>query len=163
MISLPRRSLQLVSLTFAISACSHPSTAERFPKLYDAGKSLEAAGATGASYFKFGELVQELTKQIMIARDTQLREEDKLVLAKYDEALATYGDFFTYYRYTNITGVGTRPTDIDQLLLRHPFAVEAAKGAREQRQSQTDVVNRALLTEATKAASEADTLCAKKP
>ncbi len=61
-----------------------------FTPVYRAAKSIQGATGPGVTYMKFGELLQEWSTEIAIAKDQQMNDIDKRLLAKYEEAIAAY-------------------------------------------------------------------------
>jgi hypothetical protein len=97
-----KRSLSIVALLWVCGfvACSKPLdpppappptiTQATFEPVYRASKAIQGATNPGVTYPKFGELLQGLSTEIAIAKDHQLNEVDRKLIARYEEALATY-------------------------------------------------------------------------
>jgi hypothetical protein len=104
-----RRLLAFALVIGAIPACNDarpsdspkPTTAAKAPPapavtqatfepVYRASKAIQGATGPGVTYAKFGELLQGLSTEIAIAKDHQLNEADKKLLALYDDALTAY-------------------------------------------------------------------------
>ena len=65
-------------------------TQSTFDPVYRASKALQGATTAGVSYVQFGELMQDLSTEIGIAKDHQMNNLDKGLIGLYDEAFATY-------------------------------------------------------------------------
>jgi hypothetical protein len=61
-----------------------------FTPVYRAAKAIEGAMGPGVTFVKFGELLQGLSTEIAIAKDQQMNEIDKRLIAKYDDLLSAY-------------------------------------------------------------------------
>lgn len=80
-------------------ACSKPLdpppapitiTQATFEPVYRASKTIQGSTATGVTHVQFGELLQKFSTEIAIAKDKQMNELDKKLVAVYDEGLAAY-------------------------------------------------------------------------
>ena len=77
--------------TPAVSTPPPPKvTTATFEPVYRSAKTVQGATASGVSYMKFGELLQGFSTEIGIAKDHDLNEADKPLLALYQEALTHY-------------------------------------------------------------------------
>ena len=65
-------------------------TQATFEPVYRASKALQGATGPGVSYAKFDELLQALSTEIAIAKDHQMNDLDRKLIALYEEALAAY-------------------------------------------------------------------------
>jgi hypothetical protein len=84
----------------AFQACSKPLdpppappptiTQATFEPVYRASKAIQGATGPGVTYVKFGELLQGLSTEIGIAKDHQMNDLDKKLMALYDDALSAY-------------------------------------------------------------------------
>ena len=90
------RTCVLTALTaFSFVGCSTPPppptiTQATWEPVYRASKAIQGATGPGVTYVKFGELLQGLSTEISIARDHQMNDLDKKLLALYEESLAAY-------------------------------------------------------------------------
>jgi hypothetical protein len=162
------RHVIIAALVVALVGChgtpaDTASTAEKFPKLYEAGKAIEAAGAVGVSYGDLGRLVQELMKEKMIAADKAVRDHDRVVPAKYDEALAFQKDLLAFWAFKEHLPSSPSGDDAVQILERRnmndgykpEFGRPTWPGGSPAKFQQ-------LFNGAMRSLSEADTLCATK-
>jgi hypothetical protein len=65
-------------------------TQATFEPVYRASKALQGATGPGVSYAKFDELLQALSTEIAIAKDHQMNDLDRKLIALYEEAMAAY-------------------------------------------------------------------------
>jgi hypothetical protein len=65
-------------------------TQATFEPVYRASKAIQGATGPGVTYVKFDELLQALSTEIAIAKDQQMNDLDRKLIALYEEALAAY-------------------------------------------------------------------------
>jgi hypothetical protein len=78
-----------LGVSAAVTACGSSSTAI-FAATYGAAKAISRATATGVTYDKFGELLQNLTTEIGIVKDHPLNDREKQLLALFEQVQADY-------------------------------------------------------------------------
>lgn len=61
-----------------------------FEPVYRASKALQGATTSGVTMIQFSQLMQALSTEIAIAKDQQMNELDKKLIALYDEAFGAY-------------------------------------------------------------------------
>jgi hypothetical protein len=61
-----------------------------FESLYRAAKAVEGATEPGVTYAKFGELLQTFSKELSIATDHALNDDDRELVAGYAKAYEAY-------------------------------------------------------------------------
>jgi hypothetical protein len=91
------RVLAALAVATLVGACNRGPTpaevrAERFRPLYRTARNLDAALGSGVTYIKFGELLQELTAEVMVAGDVAKEESDQALVSAYTDLLTTYKD-----------------------------------------------------------------------
>ena len=79
-----------------------PSTITQatFEPVYRASKVIQGATGPGLTYAEFGELLQALSAEIMIAKDHPMNDLDRKLIALYEEALTTYKFSETLWKTT---------------------------------------------------------------
>jgi hypothetical protein len=65
-------------------------TTATFEPVYRAAKAVQGATESGVTLIKYGELLQAFSTEISIAKDHDLNEQDKKLLAIYEEAFGHY-------------------------------------------------------------------------
>jgi hypothetical protein len=79
------------SLHFCGRADSPPTiTQATFEPVYRSSKAIQGASGPGVTYAKFGELLQGLSTETGIAKDHQINDPDRQLIALYDDALRGY-------------------------------------------------------------------------
>ena len=79
------------STSLAPPAAPPPTiTQATFEPVYRASKAIQGATGPGVTYVKFDELLQALSTEIAIAKDQQMNDLDRKLIALYEEALAAY-------------------------------------------------------------------------
>ena len=71
----------------------------KFDGVNRASKKVEASMNIGISYQQFGELLQNLATEILIARDKISTDREKAILGRYSEALDIYKDSHLLWKY----------------------------------------------------------------
>lgn len=82
----------------AISGCSPRVNQKDFESLYRSGKAISSAAEVGVNYSSFSTLVQELAREISIAKDRASNPVEKDMAKKYQEALTSYQDSLTVWK-----------------------------------------------------------------
>jgi hypothetical protein len=70
---------------------------QKFEPLYRAAKDMESAQVVGITYQRFGDLLQNFGREVLIARDIAVTEEEKKLVQLYTESLGTLTDCFTLW------------------------------------------------------------------
>jgi len=76
-------------------------TAHIFENPYIAAKAIEGSARVGVSRDSFGELLQKLSTEIEVARDSVRTEKEKQVIRLYDEVMETYRDSMKVWQMKN--------------------------------------------------------------
>src|ERR1700682_5467766 len=61
-----------------------------FEPVYRAAKTVQGATQSGVSYVKFGEVMQQFSTELSIAKDHELNAADKKLFAHYQDAYDAY-------------------------------------------------------------------------
>lgn len=84
----------------------------KFEPLYRAGKTIESASAVGLNLPKLNELIQGFATEVSIAKDKASAEKERVMVAKYEQALQAYQDCATLWQqkivFSNWEGVPFR-------------------------------------------------------
>ena len=65
-------------------------TQATFEPVYRASKAIQGASDPDVTYAEFGELLQAFSTEIAIAKDHEMNDLDRKLIALYEEALAAY-------------------------------------------------------------------------
>jgi hypothetical protein len=93
-------------LLLFLAGCSQPAAQPaakpalnraRFDAVYRAGKAIEAAMPIGVDYSHMGELIQRFATELSIAADQADTEQEKEVIAAYEDGLSAYRDSMTVW------------------------------------------------------------------
>ncbi|MBZ5500144.1 MAG: hypothetical protein LAP85_27430 [Acidobacteriia bacterium] len=89
----------LILLVLISAACFRPKETTgaqvdhaKFEPVYRAAKSIQAAISVGLNYQKMGELLQNFATEILIAKDKAESDMERLLVARYGEALPIFKD-----------------------------------------------------------------------
>lgn len=82
----------LFPAAWILVGCSAAPTINQkvFEPVYRAAKTIEGATGPGVTYPKFGELLQQLNTELVIARDQVKSDDEKKLLAQFGEVLEAY-------------------------------------------------------------------------
>lgn len=91
-------SIVLMALSLLVG-CSPKIDQKKYENLHRAAKAIEGATAVGVSYQKFGELLQNLSTEISIAKDKVKSDAEKELLKQYLDVLMTYHESATVWKH----------------------------------------------------------------
>jgi hypothetical protein len=95
-----RQIFALAVVVVGTATCARqPSLQAKHEPLYRAAKSVEGAIAVGVTYQTFGELLQSLATEVLIAGDRANSDEEKALVAAYAELLTNYKDSSTIWKH----------------------------------------------------------------
>lgn len=81
-----------------LAACGNPTEKAALARLDEAHKALQAAVQVGVTYVRFGELLQALAAEVLVAADKVTSEQGRERLTGYARAIEIYKDSMTLWR-----------------------------------------------------------------
>lgn len=94
------RALAAVALILSIGSCTreppgpsaHEQMQQKFASLYRAARAIDSATSEGVNYAKFIDLLSTFSKEMLIARDLARTEQEKALVAAYEDVLVAWKD-----------------------------------------------------------------------
>src|SRR5437899_1546600 len=88
-----KRTLIIISVMVSALSCTKPEIVvdkQKFEPVYRAGMAVDAATNVGVTYVRFMELVQNYATEVNLAKTKISNDRERLMLEKYEGALAEY-------------------------------------------------------------------------
>lgn len=99
---------------------------KKFEGVYRATKSVEGATTVGVNYRRFGELLQALATELVIAGDKVTEHDEKMLLALYANAAQIYVDSHTLWKHKNVEGFIFVDGEVRQIAEEYGLPTESA-------------------------------------
>jgi hypothetical protein len=90
----------VVCVAIALAGCqqSRETAQQRYVPLYRAARTLDAALEVGVPYVEYGQLVQRLSTEVLVASDHAMADEEREMVKAYETALTAYKDSLSVWR-----------------------------------------------------------------